>query len=130
MLIKHHKSSIRCLKDSCGNPITDPIHLNNHIREFYVGLYSTEKWVSVRSEVNNITNQVNISTSPSNDEIKSALFAMKPLKAPGLDGFHPIFFQKEWAIVGSDICTYIRSWFQKADIPSDLGHALICLIPK
>ncbi|KAA3453419.1 reverse transcriptase [Gossypium australe] len=35
-----------------------------------------------------------------NDEIKKALFDMAPLKAPGSDGYHAIFFQSQWDLVG------------------------------
>uniref|UniRef100_A0A2P2IUW9 Sulfate transporter n=1 Tax=Rhizophora mucronata TaxID=61149 RepID=A0A2P2IUW9_RHIMU len=33
-------------------------------------------------------------------EVHQALFAVNPLKAPGLDGYHAIFFQKLWDTVG------------------------------
>lgn len=36
---------------------------------------------------------------------------MKPLKEPGPDGFHLIFFQKEGHVVVPDIYETIRGWF-------------------
>lgn len=44
VVIKRQKSAIRCLKDSVGNVIFDPIELSVHIRSFYANLYSTEKY--------------------------------------------------------------------------------------
>lgn len=71
-----------------------------------------------------------IASPPSFEEIRSALFNMKPLKAPGPDGFHPVFFQKSWDIIGPDTCKTIQTWFLRGKIPESLCEALICLIPK
>ena len=83
-----------------------------------------------RSSLGFSADQVQLAYPPTDSEIRTSLFAMKPLKAPGPDGFHPIFFQKEWHIVGLEICSNIQKWFRNGDIPKDLGQALICLIPK
>ncbi|KAK5832639.1 hypothetical protein PVK06_016441 [Gossypium arboreum] len=40
----------------------------------------------------------------SNEEIKVALFDMAPLKALGSDGFHALFFQKQWDFIGGTVC--------------------------
>ncbi|KAH1121735.1 hypothetical protein J1N35_004895 [Gossypium stocksii] len=45
-----------------------------------------------------------LSRPVSNDEIKKALFDMAPLKAPGSDGLHAIFYQSQWEVVGPSIC--------------------------
>ncbi|KAH1113395.1 hypothetical protein J1N35_006773 [Gossypium stocksii] len=47
-----------------------------------------------------------------NEEIKTALFDMAPLKAPGSDGFYALLFQKQWDIVGiaaASILDYIKN---------------------
>ena len=36
-------------------------------------------------------------------EVRSALFAMDPIKAPGKDGFPAIFYQKYWDVVGESV---------------------------
>ncbi|KAF7821145.1 reverse transcriptase [Senna tora] len=40
---------------------------------------------------------------PSNEEIRIALWSLKPFKAAGIDGFQPGFFQKCWEFVGDKI---------------------------
>ena len=44
-----------------------------------------------------------IDTMVSTEEIKEALWSMKPYKAPGPDGLHVGFFQRFWLIVGDSV---------------------------
>ncbi|KAK3183137.1 hypothetical protein Dsin_030423 [Dipteronia sinensis] len=37
------------------------------------------------------------------EDVRSAVFSLKPTKAHGPDGFHALFFQKFWKIVGVDV---------------------------
>jgi hypothetical protein len=66
----------------------------------------------------------------SKQEITAAFKSFKPYKAPGPDGFHPVFFQKFWHIVGDSTTAYLEDIFQKRTIPQKLNETLVCLIPK
>ncbi|XP_027127794.2 uncharacterized protein [Coffea arabica] len=45
------------------------------------------------------------------EEIHDALFSMNPEKAPGQDGMTPLFFQKFWNTIKSDIIIAIKAFF-------------------
>ncbi|KAK8563504.1 hypothetical protein V6N12_035650 [Hibiscus sabdariffa] len=64
------------------------------------------------------------------DEVIAALMDMVPLKAPGPDGLHAEFFQRQWFVVGLDICRAIQSVFQGGDLELSLNRATIVLLPK
>jgi len=63
-------------------------------------------------------------------EIKTALFMMKPSKAPGPDGFTAGFYQKHWSLAGNDICQAILSFLNGGDMPSVVNNTVLVLIPK
>lgn len=66
----------------------------------------------------------------SNEEIKASFFDMNPLKAPGSDGYGPLFFQKYWSIIGGEVSTAVKSFFDHGKLPLSLNHTVIALIPK
>lgn len=66
----------------------------------------------------------------SNDEIRKALFDMKPLKAPGADGLHAAFFQTQWHIVVESLCSMIKGVFNGNPLEPSLNKTLIALVPK
>lgn len=43
------------------------------------------------------------------EEIKAAMFSIGGLKAPGVDGFPAIFFQKNWNTVGRDVIRSVQA---------------------
>ena len=55
---------------------------------------------------------------------------MAPLKALGLDGMPPLFYQHFWGIVNQDVTLSILEWPNSGTLPSPLNHAFISLIPK
>ena len=63
-------------------------------------------------------------------EIRATIFSFKLMKSPGLDGLHPIFFQKFWNIVGQLVTTHVKNIFKSKKISEDLKDTLICLVPK
>lgn len=93
--IRRMSNRILCLRDEVGNEILDPGEIRGHILRFYIMLYSTEQFSCPRMDNLEGTHDcLDISYPPSKEEIRVALFSMKPLKAPGSDGFYPVFFQK------------------------------------
>ncbi|MCI38389.1 RNA-directed DNA polymerase (Reverse transcriptase), partial [Trifolium medium] len=44
-------------------------------------------------------------------EVFDALMSMKSYKAPGPDGFQPIFFKLFWDDIGDDVWKFVKSAF-------------------
>lgn len=55
---------------------------------------------------------------------------MSPLKAPGPDGFQPIFFQHFWNIVGANVIKVALNCLNEGILPKEVNKTLIVLIPK
>ncbi|KAL0376653.1 UNVERIFIED_CONTAM: LINE-1 retrotransposable element O protein [Sesamum calycinum] len=63
-------------------------------------------------------------------EVTSALFSMAPLKSPGPDGMSPIFFQKFWHIVQTDVTSCALNLLNSLVMPPSLNATNIVLILK
>lgn len=63
-------------------------------------------------------------------EIKKAMFDIDDGKAPGPDGFTSTFFKKAWGIIGHDVCSEVKEFFDKGQMLKELNATLISLIPK
>ncbi|XP_038984386.1 uncharacterized protein LOC120111407 [Phoenix dactylifera] len=69
--------------------------------------------------------------SPVSDrEISEAVRSLAGDKAPGPDGFPPLFFQRYWMIVGRDVTAAIQQFFRTAVMAGDWQRTFITLIPK
>ena len=64
------------------------------------------------------------------EEIKKALWSMKPYKAPSLDGLHASFFQRFWLIVGDSVRKKVEKVFIEKTVPEYLNNTHIVLTPK
>ena len=64
------------------------------------------------------------------EEIKEALWSMKPYKSPGPDGLHTGFYQRFWLIVGDSVIKEVMKVFLDRKVPDYLNKTLIVLIPK
>ena len=79
-----------------------------------------------------ITGSMNeILTAPVSEwEVKLALFAMHPDKAPGPDGMTALFYQKFWDIVKEDMTLMVNKFLFDGTVVNGLNDTNICLIPK
>lgn len=65
-----------------------------------------------------------------NEEIREAIFAMNPDKAPGPDGMNPKFFQHFWPIIGEDVAHFIRQSLENKSFMLGFRDANVVLLPK
>ncbi|CAN1188832.1 Putative ribonuclease H protein At1g65750 [Linum perenne] len=63
-------------------------------------------------------------------EVYEAIKTMGPLKAPGKDGFSPIFYQRCWETVGKDFTDFVVACFRDPALIKEMNETLITLIPK
>ena len=64
------------------------------------------------------------------EEVGMAIKEMAPLKAPGLDGMPPLFYQTYWTDIGMDVAQAVLSCLNSRSILKSINHTFITLIPK
>ncbi|XP_074278453.1 uncharacterized protein LOC141602043 [Silene latifolia] len=63
-------------------------------------------------------------------EVRTAVFQMGALKAPGPDGIPAVFFQRCWSMVKGDVTKAILSILNSGRVLRELNRTFITLIPK
>lgn len=64
------------------------------------------------------------------DEIVQVVKQMAPLKAPGVDGFHAVFFQRYWHIIGSEVSKFCLVVLKGESEIGEINKTRIILNPK
>ncbi|KAH9803418.1 putative ribonuclease H protein [Citrus sinensis] len=105
-ILWRRQNQIVMLKDEHGNWIEDVDIIKAHAVTFFKDLYTKEPGehipyllVSMFPRVNEI-NLGKLNAEVCEDDIREAIFSMHPLKAPGVNGLHAVFYQTQWDIVG------------------------------
>nr|KYP44678.1 Retrovirus-related Pol polyprotein LINE-1 [Cajanus cajan] len=78
----------------------------------------------------NYDDQVLLGAPVSKEDVFQALMEMKSYKAPGPDGFQPIFYKMYWDVVGDDVWSFVRTAFAIGFFDPQAAETLIVLIPK
>jgi hypothetical protein len=117
------RNRIERLKRLDGTVTEDNHELSGMARDFYRELYSSEGTtgmpevleavpVSVSHEMN-----ARLIAPFEETEVKTALFQMFPLKAPGPDGYPAQFFQKHWDLCGKEVTEAVLRILRGEDSP-------------
>ncbi|KAK1296070.1 hypothetical protein QJS10_CPB15g01202 [Acorus calamus] len=113
-------NTISRLRSPDGSMLTAPEEIKEHIVHFYSELLNRDSGSCIPqiqaygtlSEVDNLR----LLSPVVAEEIRKAVFSLKPLSSPGPDGFPARFFQLFWPTVQYDLVEAIQSFFYSGNI--------------
>lgn len=116
--------------------MTDDDQVRRQIFQFFRSRWtlplSRDESLQVPQPLDHVSNQENVDLTRmvSNMEVHEALCSLGEDKAPGPDGFSPLFFHHYWPTVGREVFEAMQAVFHSNGILSTWKKALITLIPK
>ena len=132
------QSRVYTLKDDTGLWLTgEPLlhHINDAFKKIFQATSAhirpssrSERQCSQTSPF--LENAQSLTQIPQPKEIFRNLKDLPPLKAPGLDGYHALFFQTNWTNLGSSVMQVIQEIFEEHSISPTWGITNLVLIPK
>ncbi|CAA7024809.1 unnamed protein product [Microthlaspi erraticum] len=134
------RNAIHFLKDNQGNRISETTALKNMVLGYYSELMGKAN-PDVRPPSFPTLSSIlgfrcseglsrRLSTLPSLEEIKDAVFVLPKNKAPGPDGFTVEFFTLSWDLVRNDLISAVKDFFLNGTLTRQVNATVISLIPK
>ena len=130
------RNRITKLLDSLGNWVETEDGIEKLATYYFADLFTAslpeDREEAFRFTTAKVTHEMNISLTsiPSEAEIKEAVFAIHPEKAPGPDGMTSLFYQRFWNVIGKDIVSTVQDFFATGELDERMNQTNICLIPK
>lgn len=136
-IIRRRRNKVDMLKNDENKWVSDAKELEELAVSYFKRLYSMN---DVEAGVQalpmrgfaSLTSQehTNLNRTFSAAEVETAVRAMGSFKAPGPDGFQPVFYQRCWETVGASVVRFVLLFFQTGTLPEGTNDALVVLIPK
>ena len=137
-LIKQRRARNRItqLLDANGNVIEDEEGLVTIATSYFRQIFEASNPEDIEEALSEVSSTI---TEPMNDnltapvtewEVKLALFAMHPEKAPGPDEIVALFYQKFWDILKEDLTLMVNKFIFDGTMANGLNVTNIFLIPK
>ncbi|KAF7808415.1 reverse transcriptase [Senna tora] len=112
VISRRRQNRILGLKNNVGEWIHDPVEIKSLIVSYFVDCFSPSQVFYIPSHICHPNAHLALSgidcNIPNLEEVKSALWDLKPFKSARVDGFQPGFFQKYWDIVDTSISNKIQ----------------------
>ena len=130
------RKRISVIENSAGIPVYEDDKIVEVISSYFQDIFTSSNPdpsdIIIRALTPCISEAMNNSLTglPSPLEIKEALFAIHPDKAPGPDGFSASFFQTNWDLVKPALVHEIRGFFSSGCLPDKINATHVRLIPK
>lgn len=135
-VIRRRRNKIQGLHLEDGSWCTNEVILHDYAINFYQTLFQCDHVVSPDCLVDILLPNLNddgkaiLSANVDKQEVREAVFGMSSYKAPGPDGFQPLFFKHSWDLVVDDLWDLVKSTFLRGDINEQIAETLLVLIPK
>ncbi|WCJ18474.1 Retrovirus-related Pol polyprotein from type-1 retrotransposable element R2 [Euphorbia peplus] len=110
----------------------------SHVTNYFELLFKNPRNVPVNYDIvqqivpTSVSMEENLllTRSPSDEDIRNSIFSMDRDSAPGPDGFSGIFYHAFWDIVGPDVCRMVKSFFDTGFVLPGLNSNIMVLLPK
>lgn len=136
-IIRRRRNRIEMLMNSEGTWVSDPEEVKQMIVNYWEGLFreedpSIQSFDFLHDCFPPIAHEdrLNLSKPFVSSEVKAAIMSMQPYKAPGPDGFQPVFYQQFWDLVAPSVTKTVMNVLEGREFPEDLNRAFLVLIPK
>lgn len=136
-IIQRRRNRIDMLKDEEDRWVVDKAELEKLALEYYRRLYSLDDVDPVVDRLPkegfarlSTTDHVNLNKQFSVGEVEQVLRSMGKFKAPGPDGYQPIFYQTCWDVVGELVSKFALDFFETGQLPAKANDVIVVLIAK
>lgn len=135
-IVHRQRNKIQGMHIEDGSWCTDTDTLKAVAITFFQSLFSAESHNNVDHLSVPIVPQLNqhvvdaLLAQVTLEEVHKAVCSMKSYKAPGPDGFQPIFFKHLWELVKTDLLILVQQAFERGYFETCLSKILIVLHPK
>ncbi|CAM9000895.1 unnamed protein product [Rhodiola kirilowii] len=136
---RRKKNWIKELRDNRGNRFSDKNKLTSMATDYFNEIFRpsytddvvdwSRQLVCLQPVISEEMNR-GLLEDISEEEVRRAVFNMSPLKAPGVDGFPALFYQKNWGNIRGYVMAYVRELWMNGVLEDRLNKTLIVLIPK
>ncbi|KAE8691842.1 Bifunctional dTDP-4-dehydrorhamnose 3,5-epimerase/dTDP-4-dehydrorhamnose reductase [Hibiscus syriacus] len=137
---KNKKDTIRALIDHQGRRLDTFKDMSTEIIKFFKNLLDSTDPKVTNCSVNLLKDLLNpiprsenyqgITNEVTSQEIYKAIYGQGNDKAPGPDGYTPLFFNKAWHVIGEEVIEAIKFFFQESIIYHAFNATSIALVPK
>lgn len=124
------------IQDDTGKHYSNVKDIHSHITSYFKNLYKRKR-TNVDSQImdgipTTVTEDINKNlTGPVTEkEIREAVFAMNPEKAPGPDGMTATFYRQHWEVIKPGLLSYVKLFFEQSYLDPKVNETHIYLIPK
>ncbi|XP_056697578.1 uncharacterized protein [Spinacia oleracea] len=136
-VIRRRRNRIEMLQNSDGVWLLEPQAVKNLVVEYWKGLFredsqnaQTDPFIINCFPTIPPTDWANLTKPYAACEVQAAIMSMKPYKAPGPDGFQPVFYQHYWNLLAPSVTRTVLDILEGRHFPEDLNKAFLVLIPK
>ncbi|KAA3474146.1 reverse transcriptase [Gossypium australe] len=133
---RHKRNQIVGIEDKEGRWVTQADEMLNVAVSYFGKLFTASNSTGVYRLLDLVEKRITTDMNDellrpfSEEEIWQVVKSTAPIKAPGIDGFLALFFQKYWDIVGSDISQYCLAVLKGEIEMDEINKTHIVLIPK
>ncbi|XP_039014660.1 uncharacterized protein LOC120144735 [Hibiscus syriacus] len=137
---KNKRDTIRILENEQGCRLETFDDISSEIIQYFKNLLGKANPLIRDSDHQFFKNLLQYNLSPENSaeldkditskEIKDVIFSQGNDKAPGPDGFTPLFFKLCWSVVGEDVIKAVKYFFSSSFLLPAFNSTIIALVPK